>query len=294
MNIINDTDLLRDYESAKLVRYDSYGPDSENTYAFDELGEKSVGGLPLVSVRANGRLYITFTPDTHVLVLGSTRSGKTTGYILPTIFIKAHQKRKDSMLITDPKGELYAKSAEMLGRQGYKVVLVNFRDYKHSEFWNPLTQIFRKYRRAAECADRVRVVKTSDKEYRYEFDGRTYLTKAALLLHRPKGRKIAARHRRGTRRDRGAGAEVQDAGAGLAGGRHSARLVHERCGRRPQSAYRPQPAKVHVHPSRKHGHRDHLARIFRQDRPRDRQTALRARRGKRKFHLGKIGEICAK
>ena len=140
MNIINDTDLLRDYESAKLVRYDSYGPDSENTYAFDELGEKSVGGLPLVSNHVGGKLYTTFTQDTHVLVLGATRSGKTTGYILPTIFLKAHQKRKDSMLITDPKGELYAKSAEMLGRQGYKVVLVNFRDYKHSEFWNPLTR----------------------------------------------------------------------------------------------------------------------------------------------------------
>ena len=189
MNIINDTDLLRDYESAKLVRYDDYDPNSENTYAFDELGEKSVGGLPLVSVRANGRLYITFTPDTHVLVLGSTRSGKTTGYILPTIFIKAHQKRKDSMLITDPKGELYAKSAEMLGRQGYKVVLVNFRDYRHSEFWNPLTQIFRKYRRASECAKRVRVVKVSDKEYIYEFDGRSYPTKAALNLAMERAKK---------------------------------------------------------------------------------------------------------
>ena len=124
--------------------------------------------------------------------------------------------------------------------------------------------------------------------------GGAHLLQSPLLLHRPKGRKIAARHRRGTRRDRGAGAEVQDARAGLAGGRHSARLVHERCGRRPQSAYRPQPAKVHVHPSRKHGHRDHLARIFRQDRPRDRQTALRARRGKRKSHLGNRGEIRAR
>ena len=189
MNIINDTDLLRDYESAKLVRYDSYGPDSENTYAFDELGEKSVGGLPLVSNHVGGKLYTTFTQDTHVLVLGATRSGKTTGYILPTIFLKAHQKRKDSMLITDPKGELYAKSANMLEEQGYKVVLVNFRDYKHSEFWNPLTQIFRKYRRAAECADRVRVVKTSDKEYRYEFDGRNYPTQTALHIAMARAKK---------------------------------------------------------------------------------------------------------
>lgn len=180
MNIINGTDLLRDYESSKLVHYDSYGPDSENTYAFDKLGEDSEGGLPLVSRRIDGKLYTTFTGDTHVLVLGATRSGKTTGYIIPTIFLKAHQKRKDSMLITDPKGELYSKCAGMLREQGYKVVLVNFRDYRHSEFWNPLTPIFRKYRIAADCAKNVKTHKNKNGNYRYEFEGAVYETRAEL------------------------------------------------------------------------------------------------------------------
>ena len=71
MNIINDTDILRDYESARLRHYDSYGPDAENTFSFDELGERSVGGLPLISHRIDGKLYVTFTEDTHVLVLGA-------------------------------------------------------------------------------------------------------------------------------------------------------------------------------------------------------------------------------
>ena len=182
MNIVNNTDILRDYENARIRHYNSYGPDSENTYAFDELGSRSAGGLPLVSQRIDDKLYVTFTEDTHVLVLGATRSGKTTGYILPTVFIKARQKRKDSMLITDPKGELYMKCADMLRKQGYKVVLVNFRDYRHSEFWNPLTPIYRKYRKAMESEKRVRVVKGEGSGYKYEFDGRLYDSRAALDL----------------------------------------------------------------------------------------------------------------
>ena len=172
-NIVNYSDLMSDYENEKLVYYDDCGKDAENTYSYDELGESSSGGLPLISRRIDGKLYVTFTEDTHVLVLGATRSGKTTGYILPTVFHKAHQKRKDSMLLTDPKGELYAKCGNMLREQGYKVEVINFRDYKHSEFWNPLTPIFRKYREAKECFSRISV-EERDGEYVYSFDGKTF------------------------------------------------------------------------------------------------------------------------
>ena len=49
------------------------------------------------------------------------------------------------MIISDPKGEIYRTTAAALREQGYNVRLLNFRDYRHSECWNPMTPIFRKY-----------------------------------------------------------------------------------------------------------------------------------------------------
>lgn len=124
MHIYGETNLFRDYENAKLKTYKDISPLSENTYRFRDLHKKAEGGLPLVIQRLDGELYETFTEDTHALIIGATRSGKTTSYIIPTIMAKANQKRKDSMLITDPKGELYCICADMLKEKGYKIILL--------------------------------------------------------------------------------------------------------------------------------------------------------------------------
>ena len=97
----------------------------------------------------NGRLEQVYSADeSHVGVIAATRMGKTTSYVIPTIVSFAKQKEKRSMLIADPKGELYRKTAATLKEQGYKVMLLNFRNYRNSECWNMLTPIFRKYQRS--------------------------------------------------------------------------------------------------------------------------------------------------
>lgn len=75
----------------------------------------------------------------HVLVLGATRSGKTRRVILPSVYVLGHHR--ESMVLTDPKGELYRHTASWLKGQGYKVVLIDLDNPKRGNRWNPLTPI---------------------------------------------------------------------------------------------------------------------------------------------------------
>lgn len=44
------------------------------------------------------------------------------------------------MIITDPKGEIFRKTADMLKRKGYIVKVFNLKDMAHSDRWNPLSE----------------------------------------------------------------------------------------------------------------------------------------------------------
>jgi len=79
------------------------------------------------------------TGDTHCLVIGATRSGKSRRIILPTIWTLA--KAGESMIVSDPKGELHRYSAEYLKRLGYKVILIDLRNPYRGNQWNPVLSV---------------------------------------------------------------------------------------------------------------------------------------------------------
>ncbi len=156
----NNNSIINGYENTKFVHYNE-SEKMPNTVAYDEIGKKAMSGVLKGSWHSNGRLMQAYTEqENHVGVIAATRLGKTTSYVIPTILSFAKQSIKRGMVISDPKGELYRLTSETLRGQGYKVILLNFRDYKHSECWNPLTPIFRKYRKAVSIYDEVGVVDT--------------------------------------------------------------------------------------------------------------------------------------
>ncbi len=91
------------------------------------------GGLPLIS---NGKEAYVDDKDTHTLIFGATGSKKTRLFCMPLINIFA--KAGESFIVTDPKGELYAKSSGLVKEQGYNIVVLNFRDIGLGDMWNPL------------------------------------------------------------------------------------------------------------------------------------------------------------
>jgi type IV secretory pathway TraG/TraD family ATPase VirD4 len=112
--------------------------------------------LPMVKVTAdksehagvvimnNGKELWVDDSENHTLVIGSTGSGKTTLVVLPLVKVLA--KKGESMIITDPKGEIYRGNAEMLKEKGYNIIVLNFRDPSQGSAWNPLMLPYELYK----------------------------------------------------------------------------------------------------------------------------------------------------
>jgi len=101
----------------------------------------TAAGIPLIN---NGKDIWVDNGEYHSLVIGTTGSGKTQTIVKPMVNLLG--KKGESMVITDPKGEIYAYSANYLKEQGYKIVVLNFRDPQRGNSWNPLTLPYRYYK----------------------------------------------------------------------------------------------------------------------------------------------------
>jgi len=86
--------------------------------------------------------------DYHTIVLGTTGSGKTQGYVLPFTYVLGHTAGKPNMVITDPKGEIYNSMAETLRRNGYDVQVFNLSEPTKSSRWNPFERAWTLFTRA--------------------------------------------------------------------------------------------------------------------------------------------------
>ena len=99
------------------------------------------GGVPIIN---DGTEAWVDDSEFHTMVIGASGSGKTQGIVHPQVKILA--KHGESMIITDPKGELYEQSYSLLKSKGYNIVLLNFRDPQHGQAWNPLSMPYRYYK----------------------------------------------------------------------------------------------------------------------------------------------------
>lgn len=105
--------------------------------------EATAAGFPLVYDKKKNLVYVD-NGEAHSLVIGATGSGKTQMVINPLVNLLA--KKGESMVITDPKGEIFEKNGEMLKNLGYDVIVVNFRDPKNGSCWNPYTLPYKYYK----------------------------------------------------------------------------------------------------------------------------------------------------
>lgn len=90
-------------------------------------------GLPIMS---DGHEAYVDGSDTHTLIFGATGSKKTRLFCMPMInyFVKAGE----SFIATDPKGEIYDRTSGIAKANGYKTVVLNFREIGKGDMWNPL------------------------------------------------------------------------------------------------------------------------------------------------------------
>ena len=103
--------------------------------------ETNVAGIPLVN---DGKKLWVDNGEYHNLVIGSTGSGKSQTIVEPMVELLI--KKGESMIITDPKGELFKAASVYMKERGYNVVVLNFREPQNGNAWNPLTLPYQYYK----------------------------------------------------------------------------------------------------------------------------------------------------
>ena len=120
----------------------------------------------------------------NIAVYGASGSKKTRAFAVNMILQCA--KRGESILITDPKSEIYEKTAEYLRSEGYTVKLFNLVDPEHSDSWNCLAEIGGQEIMAQLFCDTVIKNTGSERGDRFWDNGELNLLKA-LVLYVEKG-----------------------------------------------------------------------------------------------------------
>ena len=116
--------------------------DDKGVMAIDPASDHIDGaGVPLLYDK--DKIYID-NSQYHNLVIGTTDSGKSESIAKPMTKILA--KNGQSVIITDPKGELYESTANELKRRGYNIVVLNFRSPQRGNSWNPLSLPYQYYK----------------------------------------------------------------------------------------------------------------------------------------------------
>lgn len=100
-------------------------------------------GLPFIV--GKDEIYLD-NSEAHSLIIGSTGSGKTRRLVLPLLNILA--RAGQSIVVTDPKGELYAKTNKLFNSLGYNVISINLRNPSEGNAWNPLSIPYTFYNKA--------------------------------------------------------------------------------------------------------------------------------------------------
>ena len=125
--LMSESDMKKDYGIKKVHLIDD---------SYD------AGGFPVIN---NGKdAWVDDSGQPHALIMGASGSGKTQAFMFP--LIKILGRHGESMIVTDPKGELYENCGALLKEKGYKIILLNFRDPREGAAWNPFSYPYRIYK----------------------------------------------------------------------------------------------------------------------------------------------------
>ena len=168
-------------------------------HKYSKLHEVKKDGIPVMAklTDKDKDMKVVFNSPCHSLIIGSTGSGKTTTFVSPMIQLLAASAAGSSMIVTDPKGELFALHSKYLVSRGYDVKVIDLRDTYSSYRWNPLDMIWDNYQKFLNAHNEAYARRDDPEESGlqimeplesfkegerwYEFDGKGYANYSRLV-----------------------------------------------------------------------------------------------------------------
>ena len=161
-NDLEDTEWLTTKKLRKLKEF--------TVTTWDKVTEKD-DEIVIGAEKKGKAVEIISTSALHALIVGTTGSGKTTGFVDQNIAILGRSKGKPSMIIADPKKELYEKHAKQLESEGYKISTLDLREPYSSARWNPMQVLIRRIRQVRELQNNMQ-----EKDGKYFACGEVFLS----------------------------------------------------------------------------------------------------------------------
>jgi type IV secretion system protein VirD4 len=130
-------------------QFAKYYPKDGKLHSSGRFGCAGGGGVPVLGGcgGAEGEDYVCVDDsDVHTLVLGATASKKSRLVAMPTVSILG--RAGESMIVVDPKAEIFDRTAGGLRELGYDAVTVDLRNPGMGNAWNPLAIPYALYMRS--------------------------------------------------------------------------------------------------------------------------------------------------
>lgn len=147
----------------------------------EEVSHIEKSGFPVYYSKNNK--YVWFDMETpHWIYLGSTGSGKSVTAVIPQCSFIATAKTKQSVFITDPKGEIFSTTSKMFEDNGYKILTLDFRNPSMSNHLNILEPIIREYEQFSKNDKLAQSEKSSKKKIKYQNKSIEHLAECNQLI----------------------------------------------------------------------------------------------------------------
>lgn len=101
------------------------------TFKKEKIYSIKEAGFPVYFEKKNNQFESVYFDNVspHWLLIGSTGSGKSATVVLPECIMFATAKDKETLIITDPKGEIFSKTSSIFKNNGYEnIITIDFRN----------------------------------------------------------------------------------------------------------------------------------------------------------------------
>lgn len=120
----------------------------EKTFIKEDLNNINSVGFPVWYSKKNGKFTDVYfdNKSPHYLLIGSTGSGKSVTVVIPECFMFATAKEKHSVVVTDPKAEIFNATSKVFKDNGYDVITIDFRNPNKSNKINIMQPIINEWK----------------------------------------------------------------------------------------------------------------------------------------------------